>query len=234
MAISWFCVWSGGGAAVISEADYVRLLSLVETCPELIKGHLMTPVVAHDPHFAVSSQSPAVVLQLEFADISGLERNLRAQGHLGSLALPQFLPSLAAMKPAHQAMVTRHYPLHRGPGPRSISYWVEYVIDTADENAWLYAYVESHPALLARFPGIRSIEIYTPAIVISGIDLPIRKCLQRNKTVWDTVEDMNLAMASPVRDELRADIANLPEFTGHARHYPFATLTFGAGCPRDN
>ena len=47
--------------------------------------------------------------------------------------------------------------------------------------------------------------------------------MQRNKTVFDSAEAMNAAMASPVRAALRKDFHKFPEFSGGTDHYPFRT-----------
>ncbi len=91
---------------------------------------------------------------------------------------------------------------------------VEYEGPAKDENAWHLFYVEGHPPLLAKFPGIRKIEIYTPATLISALPFAQRRSMQRNKTVFDSADAMNAAMASPVRAALRKDFHKFPEFSG--------------------
>jgi uncharacterized protein (TIGR02118 family) len=102
---------------------------------------------------------------------------------------------------------------------------VEYEGPAADENAWHQFYVDGHPPLLAKFPGIRKIEIYTPATLISGLPFAARRSMQRNKTVFDNPDAMNAAMASPVRAALRKDFHKFPAFEGGTAHFPFRTVT---------
>lgn len=229
MAITWFCIWQGAHVAPVEVADLRRLTTLVEQCRGVLAAHIMTPASANDPYFPEPEGSPSLILQLDFARIDMLEALLRRSGELAPLADPQFMPGLSSTRPEQAAMVARRYPLQPGPQPTSMTYWVEYVGQTADDKAWLSAYASSHPALLARLPDIRLIELYTPAVAICEIALSERDCLQRNKAVWDTPEAMNAAMASPVRMELRADMAAMPAFTGEARHYPFLTRSFTFG-----
>ena len=232
MAISWFCQWEASGAhsPSLDAHDHQGLLALLRGCPALVEGHVMVPVHAHDPHYAAELHtSPALVLQLEFAEIADLERCLRPHGHLSLLAHPDTLPSLDGATASHQAMLTRRYPvaepLPASPAEGVVSYMVEYAGPAKDENAWHQFYVEGHPPLLAKFPGIRKIEIYTPALVISALPFAMRKSMQRNKTVFDSPEAMTAAMASPVRDALRRDFHKFPAFEGAATHYPFRTLS---------
>jgi uncharacterized protein (TIGR02118 family) len=232
MAISWFCQWdgSGGQSPALDAHDHRGLLAFVRGCPHLIAGHVMTPVAAHDPHYAAELHtSPVLVLQLEFAEIADLERNLRPHGYLQKLSDPDLLPSLAGTTASHHAMLTRRYPvaepLASVPADGVVSYMVEYAGPAKDENAWHLFYVEGHPPLLAKFPGLRKLEIYTPAVMISALPFAIRKTMQRNKTVFDSPEAMNAAMASPVRAALRRDFHKFPEFAGAAAHYPFRTIS---------
>ena len=232
MAISWFCQWDAkeGHSPALDEHDYQGLLAFLRGCPRLIEGHVMTPVDAHDPHYAAELHtSPALVLQLEFAEIADLEHGLRPHGYLQMLAHHGLLPSLEGARASHHAMLTRRYPVAepaRGDRPDGLlSYLVEYEGPAKDENAWHLFYVEGHPPLLAKFPGIRKIEIYTPAVVISALPFVVRKTMQRNKTVFDSAEAMNAAMASPVRGALRRDFHNFPAFEGAAAHYPFRTIS---------
>jgi hypothetical protein len=231
MAISWFCQWDAkdGSKPVLDAHDHQGLVALVRGCPRLIAGHVMTPVPAHDPHYAAELHtSPVLIVQLEFAEIADLEHVLRPRGYLQTLAHSGFLPSLEGTTASHHAMLTRRYPVAEPPDDTAndlLSYMVEYAGPAKDENAWHLFYVEGHPPLLAKFPGIRKIEIYTPAVVISALPFAVRQTMQRNKTVWDSPEAMNAAMASPVRGALRKDFDKFPEFEGAATHYPFRTTS---------
>lgn len=231
MAISWFCQWDAKDDTkpVLDQHDRQGLIALIRGCPRLVEGHVMTPVQAHDPHYAAELHtSPALVLQLEFAEIADLENALRPRGYMQALAHDDLLPSLEGATGSHQAMLTRRYPVaETAPEGANdlLSYMVEYEGPATDENAWHLFYVEGHPPLLAKFPDIRKIEIYTPAVVISALPFAVRRSMQRNKTVWDHPEAMNAAMASPVRAALRKDFGKFPEFQGAAAHYPFLTTS---------
>jgi hypothetical protein len=59
MAISWFCQWDAkpGTKPVLDEHDHQGLVALIRGCPRLVEGHVMTPVAAHDPHYAADLQA---------------------------------------------------------------------------------------------------------------------------------------------------------------------------------
>lgn len=225
--LSWFCVWQVDSVLAVSKRDLEVLRELIESCPGLHAAHTLLPADAHDPYYPAPPGSPSLIVQLEFADLVALEENLQPNRHLAPLADVDFLKSLAAAWPTQQAMLSRRYPVAdpqiRRPAAPYLSYWVEYAGPADDPNAWHSHYNRHHPQLLAGFPGIRAIEVYTPAIVVCGLPLPERPCLQRNKTVFDDVAAFNAAMKSPVREALREDFQQLPAFRGAALHFPFST-----------
>jgi len=210
------------------EAD--ALTELLRACPGVQAGHVLRPTSAHDPYYPSAAGSPSLIVQLEFSELARLEESLCEEGPLSPLAGTLLLPSLAGARAAQQGMLIRRYPVAdptlRSSDGRYISYWVEYAGPARDPNAWHLHYNRHHPQLLAGFPAIRAIEIYTPAVVVCGLPFPERRCLQRNKTVFDDAAAMNVAMQSPVRQALREDFHRLPPFEGPALHFPFSTLSF--------
>src|SRR5260370_164267 len=81
-------------------------------------------------------------------------------------------------------------------------------------------YIAHHPPIMARFPGIREIEISTRVDWCSGLPWPRVECMQRNKVVFDNPAALTAALNSPVRDEMRADFRDFPPFSGKSTHYP--------------
>ena len=47
----------------------------------------------------------------------------------------------------------------------------------------------------------------------------------RNKVVFDNAVALDLALNSPVRQEMRADYNSFPPFSGPVSHYPMATTS---------
>jgi len=232
MSISWFCVWQGaaGQQPKIDPYDLNGLQALVCGCPGLVEGHILVSTTANDPYYKDAKGAPSLIMQLEFREITLLEACLRRDGYLACLADSDYLPSLTGATPAQQAMLTRRYPVKEpvtySASETSLSYWVEYPGPAENENEWHVFYTNHHPHLLAKFPGIRKIEIYTPAVSICDLPIPVRPSMQRNKTVFDSVEAMNEAMQSPVRDALRKDFHKFPKFEGVALHFPYNTYSY--------
>lgn len=224
--LTWFCVWQADAVLPLPETQRAALVALLARCPGLCWGEVMLPAHAHDPYYAGATGSPSLVVQLYFDELAALESALQPGAALAPLADPTFMPALTSAWAGQQAMLVRRYPVPdaRRRHDTALSYWVEYAGPALDANAWHQHYNAHHPDLLAQFPGIRTIELYTPAVVVCGLPLPERACLQRNKTVFDDAAAMSAAMASPVREALRADFHSLPPFSGPAHHFPFHTL----------
>ena len=230
MGLSWFCVWQADSLIQLDGADRIGLEAVVRECPGLTAGHILTPAVAHDPYFAGHGGSPSLILQQEFSDIDVLERNLQPGAHLACLADDKFMPSLRKATPQQQTMLTRRFSVPSARPmddvPTALSYWVEYSGPAEDENAWHEFYVRSHAPLLTLLPGVRVVEIYMPVVAVCGMGLPERKCMQRNKTVFDSADAMNVAMQSPVRARLREDVSRFPPFSGAAHHFAFDSMSY--------
>ena len=239
MLLSWFCIWQADEVKPLSPYERSGLEALLLGCPDLRAGHILTPADAHDPYFPAHGGSPSLIVQAQFDEIDVLENNLRRGGYLSALTEPGLLRSLHNVKPSQQTMLTRRLPVAGDRSfhgmTKSLSYWVEYTGPAEDENAWHEFYLDSHTPLLGRLPGIRAIEIYTPAVAVCGLHLPERRCMQRNKTVFDSAEAMDAAMKSPVREMLREDVTHFPPFSGAAHHFPFESISWwpdGAGLAR--
>jgi len=213
--------------ARLSDADRQKVTSLVKATPGLARGLLFLPARTHDP-YADDGASPALALELYFADVAALEAALARHGHLQ--ALPAAVPSLAGVATTQQAMLARAFPVpdatfRTPPGDLACTYLVHYGGQAEDLNAWLAYYIAHHPPVMARFPGIREIEICTRIDWCGFLPYPRVEYMQRNKVVFDNEAALTAALNSPVREEMRADFAKFPPFSGGAAHYAVATQT---------
>lgn len=211
----------------ITATEEARVAALVRATPGLRRGLLFTPTVASDPYLN-DGPSPQLALELYFDEIAALEQALSPAGHLQALAAPNALPSLARAAVHQQAMLSRPFPVpHPNPpthdDDRRCTYLVEYPGQAEDLNAWLWYYIEHHPQLMAKFAGIREIEICTRIDWCGFLPWPRATVMQRNKVVFDTPAALTASLNSPVRHEMRADFHKFPPFTGGNLHYPMIT-----------
>jgi hypothetical protein len=109
------------------------------------------------------------------------------------------------------------------PGSPYCTYLVSYEGEAEDLNAWLDHYLDKHIEHMARFPGIRELEVYTRLDWISQLPWPRVNFMQRNKVAFDSPAALTQALHSPVRHEMRADFKAFPPFTGPVNHFAMAT-----------
>jgi uncharacterized protein (TIGR02118 family) len=227
MPIAWFITVHNPDDATLraSAEDLARFREIVRRTPGLERGIVFTPERARDPYLE-TAVPPQLAAELYFGDIAALEAAAAADGHLQQLAALATLPSLAGVPTRQQAMLVRRFAVPEAdmPAPAPCcSYLVGYRGPAEDLNRWLSHYIEHHPPLMARFPGIREIEVSTRIDWYGFLPWPHETCMLRNRVVFDSAAALAAALASPVRHEMRADYANFPPFSGEVFHYPMAT-----------
>jgi hypothetical protein len=200
-----------------------RLFDVIAATPAMRQGVVYTPSNTSDPYLD-DGPPPQLVLQLYFDDIAALEAALAADGHL------QRLDALGGVVATQQAMLVRRYPVpdatfHTPVGEAPCTYLVAYEGVAEDLPAWLRHYIADHPPIMARFPGIRQIEVYTCIDWCGGLPWPRVAHMQRNKVVFDSPAALTEALNSPVRHEMRAAFHGFPSFTGPITHFPMTTTT---------
>jgi len=201
-------------AAQADAAELAAAKLLAAGLPGLADGLVMTPAATRDPYLD-DGRPPPLVLQLGFQAIEHLEAALRGPAQ----RIAKAVPSLAGAEIGEQAMLTRRFPVP-DPKPGSCAYLVSYEGEAEDANAWLSHYIAHHAPIMARFPGIRAIEIQTRVDWCSPTAWTRDAALQRNKVVFDDAAALTAALNSPVRHEMRTDFARFPPFHGHNTHYP--------------
>jgi hypothetical protein len=219
MMITWLATFRHDAAA--SAEDLSWLARVLAATPGMVRGLTCTPAVTHDPYLD-DGRPPALVVQLYFSDIAALEAALARHGHLQALAAADALPSLRGAAVTQQAMLARDFPVPqpaRSDGQRC-AYLVTYDGAADDLNAFVSHYIASHTGVMARFPGIREIEVCTRIDSCGFLPWPRQNAMLRNKVVFDDPAALTAALNSPVRHEMREDFKLFPAFTGPVTHYP--------------
>jgi hypothetical protein len=220
----WFASFSGAPAPQDEIAALGRFLAAT---PGVARALVHTPGTTSDPYLN-DGTPPALVLQLYFPDIAAMEAALAPDGYLQALAGAACPKALARAEVAQQAMLVRAFPVpdaafRTQPGALPCTYLVSYEGPAEDLNAWLSHYIAHHPPIMARFPGIRQVEIYSRLDWCGFLPFTRADFMQRNKVVFDSPEALTAALNSPVRHEMRADFKEFPAFSGGNTHYPMLT-----------
>jgi uncharacterized protein (TIGR02118 family) len=188
--------------------------------PGLTAFDLYVPAAgdAKDP-FVDDDPAPRFLIMLEFANTAALEDATQSQEFAAPLSRRPTGVALTA-----DAMARRFFPVageaDAKPLTAPFSYSVRYHRPAEDEARFVEFYVNNHPPLLGRLPGIRNVMCYVPLPRIAAAGLPSADYMLGNEVVFDTIEAFNAAMASEVRRELRTDFKRFPPFTGQNTHYP--------------
>jgi len=173
---------------------------------------------AEDP-LVDDGPGPLLMAMLAFADPDALDDAITSGALAAPLAkLPEDLRAVG------EAMECRSYPVASAPAPADLrapfSYVVRYHRPAEDEAVFIANYIATHPPTLARLPGIRNIMCYFPLERPNPAGLAKPGYMLGNEVVFDDVAAFNRAMASPVRQELRAHFRAFPRFSGANTHYP--------------
>ena len=178
------------------------------------------PASTSDP-YVKDEPSPALVLQLYFAELTDLEASVSRSGYLQALTSRNDFPGLAQAEASQQAMLVRPFTvpdpaLRTPPGEPYCTYLVSYEGEAGDLNTWHSHYLENHTRHMAMFPGIRELEVYTRLDWISA--QPWRRV-----KAFDSSAALKAALNSPVRHEMRADFKTFSAFSGPNTHFAMAT-----------
>ena len=183
-----------------------------------VDAYVMATNRTHDP-FVAAEAGPLLLAMLHFNT---------AEQMLQAIAAPAFAQSLKGLPQGVAVTGTpferRLYPVggEAKPGPLTapFSYVVRYHRPAEDEAEFVSHYIDGHPPLLARLPGIRSVLCYLPLDALTTPALPTSNVMIGNEVAFDSPEAFNAAMASPLRAEMRAHFHSFPKFTGRNTHYP--------------
>jgi hypothetical protein len=209
--------------------DLGALAASLRSVPGLDEALILTPGDSPIRHpFPDDEAPPLLAVQLNFPAIEPLEAALTPDGPLHMLAGRRALTGLQGTTANQQAMLTRRFPVpdaQFAADAQPCSYLVHYPGAAEDLPAWLAHYLHHHPALMAHFPGVRQIEIYTRLDWWGQLPLPRADFMQRNKLVFDSPAALSEALLSPALSGMRADYHQFPPFTGGNVHYPLLTQT---------
>lgn len=180
---------------------------------------------ARDP-YVQDGATKRWLAMLAFASLDALDRAARSA---------EFAAGLSAVGPALiscTAMKRSDHPVAGETAPSTLtvplSYVVRYHRPAADEALFVRHYIETHPPLLGRLPGIRNVMCYVPLSWHHPDGLPSADYLIGNEVAFAHHDAFNAAMASAVRHELRAHCNAFPAYSGRNTHFAMhRTRLFG-------
>lgn len=100
----------------------------------------------------------------------------------------------------------------------TVSYYVRYHGEAGDRDAFLAHYRDVHVPHLLRFPGIRSVILHHAAACTDPFPVEPGGDVLLAEMVFESLGDLDTALASRARADARADFAAFPEFQGSVTH----------------
>ena len=185
---------------------------------EGIRIEAYTPQSAEDPYLGCEANK-LLIVQADFATRDQLESAMANALVADALTA---MPKNGNFQVTVEAFTVRHFPLldgststHRAP----ISFVVRYYPPIEKEKAFNEHYFDHHPPIMAHFPRIRNILCYVPIDWQDANHVTPSHSFLGNEIVFDSIEDLNAALASDVRHDLRSDYHLFPPHEGENSHH---------------
>jgi uncharacterized protein (TIGR02118 family) len=223
MAVDYFIMFSGSGVDPVQFRDRYKSVNglALGSLPGVRVVLLHTPLPSHDP-FLADKDPPLLLVQIKFESAAAAEAALASTS---ARKLKHDFGGLPAKggRIVHELLLTEPYatatavPSEIVTAP--VSYFVHYRRSAKDEAKFLDYYRGHHPAIMAEFPGIRSLVLYLPMAWRDPHILPDADHMLVCQVAFDSVEALNAALASDVRKRLREDYHHFPPFAGPVTHY---------------
>lgn len=231
-----FCLFitftRGDADTRLDPAAALRLEKSLRAIDALAETRILTPAVARDRYYD-DGPPPVLALQLYFDRLETLERAAGPDGPLVEI-ISSLSDDLGGATGTHQAMWSRPFPVAAGGTsiPQAedtlrCAFMVHYHGEPADANEWHSFYIQHHPPIMATFPEIREIELYTRIDWIDALPTQRVDYFQRNKVVFDSPAALEAALSSPTRELMKADREKFPHFTGGSIHVPMHSKALG-------
>jgi uncharacterized protein (TIGR02118 family) len=100
----------------------------------------------------------------------------------------------------------------------SVSYFVRYEGQAENQEEFIAHYRDYYAPILARFPGIKRIVLHAPTTWRDPFPLKTDRFALLAQMIFDSQEDLNLALQSDERATARKDFSSLPRFHGMVYH----------------
>ncbi len=202
--------WFGDGPAeVLRHADGIAGLELY------------TPEASHDP-FLDDGEGPLLIAEFGFSQLAALEKTAGSNDFRTWLCDLSRLP-VKDCRVTCEAFEVLPSPVagESQPVPRTapVSYVVRYYRPAGNEEKFVAHYLDHHPALLGEFARIRNVLCYLPLTWANQTGLAESGCLLGNEVVFDSLEDLDAALASDVRQRLRQDYDVFRDWAGPNTHF---------------
>ena len=216
-------IWTAGISSVdLNNHFMAEPLAFLKTNPDVIAVEFYTPEHSEEPvHDMDSLVPPTLMVQIDFDSVEKAEKLTSSDAFKNLFTNKQGF-SAAAERIDLETLEVVHYDLpgHDSPPARTapMSFVVRYYGPVADGSDFIDYYINHHPQITARFPGIRNVLCYLPLGWREMDEIRDDQMIVGNEVVFDDLESFKQALASDVFAELRADGQNFKEW-GYSSHH---------------
>ena len=105
----------------------------------------------------------------------------------------------------------------------SCSYLIHYRGQPTDSAAFLEHYRRVHGPIMRRYPNIRGCLLHHAIPWVDPVSVRPDGLFVMAELKFDSIEELNQALAAEVRQESRRDFQNFPSFEGQIRHQAIST-----------
>lgn len=181
-----------------------------------------TPRSVDDPYLGRES-GKLLIVEARFATVAELEAAFASAPVAAALSsMPKGGDADGKFRVTAEAFTVRHFPLLDGSSPprrAPVSFVVRYYRPIENETLFNEHYFAHHPPIMVRFPRIRNILCYEPVTWRDANQITPTNSFLGNEIVFDTIEDLDAALSSDARHELREDYHGFPPHHGQTSHH---------------
>lgn len=220
MSVCYFVTYHPGQGDPGAFIDYylTRHAPLVKDFPAIRRLEILTPAAGNDPLLR-EEDGPVLVAQMLFDTVADLEAAAQSDARMKARDDVANFPPFDGYA-RHQAMAYEPFALEDGNDDAPTVYHVQYHRPADDEEAFVNYYRRHHPPILALFPGIRKVAIYTPLEWKDASFITRNDLMLVNEVAFDSEDALNASLVSDVRLRAREDYNSFPPFEGPVSHTP--------------
>jgi len=183
-------------------------------------GHIeaFAPQTIDDPYLA-NETGKLLIVQANFTTADQLETAMAHSAVAEALAI---MPADSDFRVTAEAFAIKTCPLSDGSTPprrAALSFVIRYYRPIEEEQLIIDHYIAHHPPIMAHFPRIRNVLCYVSIDWQDANNVAPSNSYLGNEIVFDNIEDLNAALISDARHDLRTDFLQFPSHAGESTHF---------------
>jgi len=179
---------------------------------------IYSPENVSDPYLGTEA-GKLLIVQVNFPSRHELESTISVPDIAAALKATPSGPDICI---SSEALIILPCPLADGSKPARtapLSFVVRYYRPIEHEQTFIEYYIDNHPPIQVNFPKIRNIFCYLAIDWQDSSGVAASESFLGNEIVFDSTDDLNDALQSDARHELREDYKNFLPHEGTVTHH---------------